>query len=80
MYASGFGYGFLRAVWDYHSLVPRPVFDRLQYANTAGEAWEIRSRAMTSGRQKSRHVWWFPAIIIPVLCRSVPGVVSNKRY
>jgi len=38
------------------SLIPRlfppPVFDRLRYANTKGKAWEICSRAVTSGRQK----------------------------
>jgi len=37
------------------SLVPRlfppPVFDSLQYVNTKGKAWEIWSRAVTSGRQ-----------------------------
>ena len=30
---------------------PPPVFDRLQYANTEGEGWEIWSHAVTSGRQ-----------------------------
>jgi len=39
-----------------HSLIPRlfppPVFDRLQYTNTEGKAWEIWSHVVTSGRQK----------------------------
>ena len=38
------------------SLIPRPfpppVFDRLQHRNTEGKAWEVRSRAVTSGRQR----------------------------
>ena len=34
------------------SQFPPPVFDRLQYANTVGEAGEIWSRAVTSGRQR----------------------------
>ena len=34
------------------SQFPPPVFDRLQYANTVGEAGDIWSRAVTSGRQR----------------------------
>ena len=48
--------GRLDRTWGKFSLVPRPfpppVFDRLQYANTEGKAWEIWSCAVTSGRQK----------------------------
>ena len=56
------------------SLVPRPfsppVFDRLQHSMWRGNTWEIWSHVMTYGGQ-------CPTVIIPILCRTVPGIVNN---
>jgi len=58
---------------------PPSVFDRLQYANMEGKAWEIRSCVVTSGRQRVDRWGVVPnwTVIIPALHWPVPGVVNT---
>jgi len=45
-----------------------------------GKAWEIRSRAVTSGRQMVDTWGAVPTVVIPVSCRTVPGAVNDGWY
>jgi len=45
-----------------------------------GKAWEIWSHAVTSGRQMVDTWGRCPTVVIPVLCRTVPGAVNDGWY
>jgi len=55
---------------------PPPVFNHLQYANTEGVGLGELDMCGDVRKTEGRHIL---AVIVPILCPAVPGILNNKR-